>query len=109
MSVPASVMCTLCGEAGTVETDIFNPASVADALWWAAHFAGAHPEVPNGVSRDLVMTPEPTNPAHADGRGICSWAEPEGREFAQCSTCQGGPVCYCTDTGFPTTPQPGDL
>lgn len=64
MSVPASVMCTLCGEAGTVETDIFNPASVADALWWAAHFAGAHPEVPNGVSRYLVMTPEPTNPAH---------------------------------------------
>lgn len=45
---------------------------------------------------------------HADGRGICSWAEPEGREFAQCSTCQGGPICYCTDTGFPTTPHPGD-
>lgn len=29
-----------------------------------------------------------------------------GREFAQCSTCHGGPVCYCTDTGFPTSPQP---
>lgn len=32
--------------------------------------------------------------------------QPAGRNFAQCSTCQGGPVCYCTDDGFPTTPQP---
>lgn len=33
--------------------------------------------------------------------------KPAGREFAQCSTCQGGPVCYCTDTGFPTSPPEG--
>lgn len=31
--------------------------------------------------------------------------QPAGRDFAQCSTCQGGQVCYCTDTGFPTSPQ----
>ncbi|MBN9209335.1 MAG: hypothetical protein J0H96_11815 [Microbacterium ginsengisoli] len=28
-SVPASVMCTLCGASGTVETNVRNPAAVA--------------------------------------------------------------------------------
>lgn len=81
MSVPASVMCTLCGEAGKVETDIFNPASVADALWWAVHFATAHPEVPNGVSRYLVMTPGSANPAR-EWCASCPACHP-GKEIAE--------------------------
>lgn len=51
----ASVMCTLCEEAGTIETDIGRAEGVASAAIWAVHFAVQHPEVENGLSRFLVV------------------------------------------------------
>lgn len=57
MSEPASVMCTLCGVAGTVETKVERVEARASAAAWALHFALEHPNEPAGVSRFLVMTP----------------------------------------------------
>ena len=51
-----SVMCTLCGLAGSVETDIEKPDGVASAVAWAAHFAWTHPDASRPVDRHLVMT-----------------------------------------------------
>lgn len=42
-STRASVLCSLCGETGTVETDIDKPEGVATALAWAQHFVTKHP------------------------------------------------------------------
>lgn len=57
----ASVICTLCGAAGLVETDMTKPEGPATAALWAAHFAMGHPEVTFGanISSYLVIAPEP--------------------------------------------------
>jgi hypothetical protein len=57
-SAIASVMCTLCGTTGNVETNIEMVEARASAAAWAVHFAVDHPDVGRGVSRFLVMTPE---------------------------------------------------
>ncbi len=48
------VMCTLCGLAGTVETDTSKPEAMASAVAWAAHFATAHPGIDGPPSRHIV-------------------------------------------------------
>jgi hypothetical protein len=50
-------MCTLCGFAGHVETDVDRAEGVATAFAFALHFATEHPGV-SGVSRYVVMVPE---------------------------------------------------
>ena len=66
--------------------------------------------LPSDPRRNLAATAQAERSQAAYILGA-QWAlaqQSAGREFAQCSTCQGGPVCYCTDTGFPTTPQPNE-
>lgn len=55
----ASVMCTLCEEAGTIETDMDRPEGVASAAIWAVHFTVKHPDIENGLSRYLVVAGGP--------------------------------------------------
>lgn len=59
LNTQASVMCTLCGASGTVETDVDQPAGVATALAWAVHFADRHPWLSTNVDvhEHLVMIP----------------------------------------------------
>jgi hypothetical protein len=54
---PASVMCTLCGFARTVETSTTSVDGLSSALEFAVHFAAKHPEVQKLASKHIVMVP----------------------------------------------------
>jgi hypothetical protein len=58
----ASVMCTLCGATGTVNSDITSPAGLATAAVWALHMARNHPQITERASHYIVMTPVTTKP-----------------------------------------------
>lgn len=65
-STAGSAMCTLCGMAGQVETDMTTIAGVGTALAWAAHFAAEHPEASRPIAQHVVMMPAGVREEGAD-------------------------------------------
>lgn len=76
-----------------------------DTQWWTIHPEPADPSSTH-EHRCPLGHPHPIVKCRCVDCGEL-FQESAGRDFAQCSTCQGGPVCYCTDTGFPTSPPEG--
>ena len=56
---PGSAMCTLCGFARRIDANVERVEGVTSAMEFAVHFAWNHPDVQGGVSRFVVMVPEP--------------------------------------------------